>query len=336
MSSRFSLSLAAALALTGLAQPVVATSVTPISKIDWEPNQQVAFRWKEDSQPPGWMRNAVLAAATDSNDSRDAKAAFLVQRAEAASWVAYTEDIPSPAALAYASRRAPDLFKVWLRPQGHVFDWGALRWCQFYIDWPKGCFDAETVTLHEFGHVQGLGHIENAADAGEWLDSIMHTISRQKPKTGWDVHEFGPCDVAALQIRYELLSPATPVSDCLSLATSLTLVSSATTVPAGDAVVFTATLRISAEAPYSRLASDPLNSRTVSLQKRAIGASSWSGAGLMAPGPTNGTYRLSHSPTATYEWRAVFSQPDEGLQGSNSAILKVTVSASGCNPYCVE
>jgi hypothetical protein len=337
MSRRLGLVIALTLALVGLAPPVVATSITPISKRDWAQNQEVPFRWKEAGMPPAWMRRAMLAAAADATDTRGARAAVLVHREEAVSWVAYTEDIPAASAIGFAWRRAPNSFDVRLRPHGHVFDWGTLRWCQFFVDWPNGCFDAEMVTLHEFGHIQGLGHIEDAADPGEYLDSVMHSVSRQKPKTGWDVHAFGRCDVAALQTRYELLSAGTPASRCLTLDTSLAVAASATSVPSGDGVTFTATLRIAADAPFDRLAGDPLSSRTVQLQRRLPGSSSWSGAGLMSAGPTDGSYRLSAYPAATYEWRVLFTPTHEGLLASSSSIVKVTVTAtSGCNPYCVE
>jgi len=320
-----------------IAQPVAATSLTPISKLDWAPNQQLAFSWRSDAVPPAWMKAAVDDAVENSNSTRHSQAAVIVRQGGGRSWFAYTVDLPSPAALAYASRRVPKLFKIWLRPQGHVFDWGTLRWCQFYAkDAPNGCFDAQSVALHELGHVQGLGHIENANDPGEWFDSIMHTIAPAKPKNGWDVAKYGPCDVAAMQTRYQLLTPATPVSKCLSLATELSLVSSSSSVASGSTVTFTATLRIAAGAPYPRLASDPLSSRTISLQRRPVGGSGWSTISLMSSVAPDGTYRYSVSPTATYEWRVVFSQPNEGLLGASSAMLKVTVTSGGCNPYCVE
>jgi hypothetical protein len=110
--------LAALLALP--LQAASASSITPISKLDWEQNQRLEFRWRDDAVPPTWMRSAVLAAASDSNASRDAKAAVLAYDGAGNSWFAYTADIADPAALAYASRRVPDLFRIWLRPQGYV------------------------------------------------------------------------------------------------------------------------------------------------------------------------------------------------------------------------
>lgn len=325
-----------ALIATSLGAPAAgATPLTPISKIDWEQNQRVPFEWRSDGVPPAWMRNAILDAAVGSNASRGSRAALLEHEAGSESWVAYTDVLPTASALAYASRRAPSSFKVWLRPQGYVFDWGTLRWCQFYTSAPDGCFDAEMVALHEFGHVQGLGHNEAAADEGAWLDTVMHVVTRTKPKKGWNQHAYGPCDVAALQTRYELLTPSTKVAHCLSLATTLTLGASASAIIAGSAVTFTATLRIADDVTYPRLASDPLSGRSVALQRRVVGGSTWTTQAVMSGTSTAGMYRTTVSPSATYEWRALLSQPDEGLLGDGSPMLKVTVSG-GCNPYCVE
>ena len=66
--------------------------------------------------------------------------------------------------LACFTRDAPDGFTMWLREQGHVFDWGTLKWCQAYTTAPNGCYDAETIALDEFGHVEGLDHHVNYAD----------------------------------------------------------------------------------------------------------------------------------------------------------------------------
>ena len=319
-------------ALLGAALPAAAGTPTSISKIDWEQGQRIEFAWRADAVPPAWMRVAILGAAEDSNATRGARAAVVGHDAAGTSWFAYTDELPTEAALAYASRRAPDLFRVWLRPHGWRFDWGVLRWCQFYATAPDGCFDAQTVSLHELGHVQGLGHSDNDAPARE---SVMQPISRAKPRQGWNARAYGSCDIAAMQIRYELLTPATPVSSCLSLATSLTLAASTGSVASGGSVTFSATLRVADDVPHARLAGDPLSARAVALQRRLPGGTSWTTYALMAAGSASGSYRLTVSPSTTYQWRALFSQPDEGVLGDASAMLEVTV-AGGCNPYCVE
>jgi hypothetical protein len=320
--------------LLGLAPAALANQVTPISNKDWQQDQLVRYRWKADSVPPAWMQQAVNGAAADSNRSRGSKAARLAYRDGVDSWVAYSAELPTAAAIAYASRNAPNSFKVWLRAHGHVFDWGTLRWCQFFDNAPNGCFDAQTAALHEFGHVQGLGHTSVGPPS-----SIMYTTSLQKPKAGYNQRDFGACDVAAMQIRYELLTARTPVSTCLSLASSLTLTPSSTTFVSGSSVTFTATLKIADSVSHARLAGDPLSGRTVVLQRRSVGSTSWTNHGQMGASTTDGSYGLTVSPDGTYEWRASFAAPaNEGLKASASAVTKVTrQSGSGsCMSGCVS
>ena len=84
--------------------------------------------------------------------------------------------------LACFTRDAPSGFTMWLREQGHVFDWGTLKWCQTYATAPNGCYDAETIALDEFGHVDGLGHHVNKDDDSDYLDAVVQTYSRTKPR----------------------------------------------------------------------------------------------------------------------------------------------------------
>ena len=325
---------ATALSLIGAmlaGQHVQAAVPTPASGATWEPNQQVRYEWREGAVPPQWLRPAINAAAEDSNASRQARAAILSYRDGAASWVGYTADIPSTYAIGYAVRNVPTSFTVRLRPHGYVLDWGTLRWCQFYDSPPNGCYDAEMVTLHEFGHVQTLGHVDESQV--EWLDSVMHAAVHSKAKTGWNMHAFGRCDVARLQIRYEALTTSTPYSTCLSLPTELALGVSDTSPPYNTNVTFSASLRVSPDAPYARLASDPLSGRSVVLQRRAPGTTSWSSFVEMVPLDDGGEYVRTVRIAATYDWRALFVAPQsEGLHDSVSGALRVT--AGECTTNC--
>ena len=92
-----------------------------------------------------------------------------------------------------------------------------------YTTAPNGCYDAETIALDEFGHVDGLGHHVNRADDSDYLDAVVQTFSRTKPNAGWNVHSLGRCDTATLQLRYDMLDAAAKYSTCLDLATVLTV-----------------------------------------------------------------------------------------------------------------
>jgi len=303
-----------------------AATPTPASGPTWAANQQVHYRWKAGAVPPDWLKPAINAAAADSNHSRAARAAVFGYEAGATSWVGYTADIPTNYAVGYAVRHVPNSFTIRLRPQGHVLDWGKLKWCQFYDKWPAGCYDAELITLHEFGHVQTLGHVDESL--GEpWLDSIMHAGPRTKAKIGWNQHEFGRCDVARLQIRYRALKATTPYSTCLALPTTLSLSASSSSITAGAAVSLSATLHVSSNANYAKLAGEPLSGRSVVLQRRVPGASSWTTHGQMSATSIDGRYATTVKPSSTYDWRAIFSKPSsEGLKGSTSSIVRVSVS----------
>lgn len=313
----------------------LAATPTPASGATWADNQHVPYRWKSGSVPPDWLKPAINAAAADSNRSRASRAAAFSYDTGATSWIGYTADIPTTYAVGYAVRNVPDSYNIRLRPHGHVLDWGTLRWCQYWSsNPPNGCYDAELITLHEFGHVQTLGHVDESL--GEpWLDSIMHAGPRTKAKIGWNEHDYGRCDVARLQIRYRALTASTPYSTCLALPTTSTLSASSTSVTSGTSVTFTATLHVSGAAQYAKLQGEPLDGRTVLLQRRLPGATSWTTHTQMGGTAVEGRYRSTISLTTTYEWRARFAKPsDEGLDASSSAVVKVTVSSCTGSVCC--
>ncbi|NUR07476.1 MAG: chitobiase/beta-hexosaminidase C-terminal domain-containing protein [Nocardioidaceae bacterium] len=68
-------------------------------------------------------------------------------------------------------------------------------------------------------------------------------------------------------------------------------------------------------------------SRTVTVQSRALGSSTWVDAGRAAITASNGTYSVAVSPTATVDYRVVFAGAT-GLQASTSAAQRVQVRAA--------
>ena len=303
---------------------------------NWAANQAVAYTWKADQVPPGWMQAAVNAGSQDSNESRAARAAVFSWEASASSLVAYGEPTNCGTnGLACASRAgAPNSFKLWFRAQGWVNDFGTLHWCQAPASDVNGCVDAELAALHELGHVQNLAHHDDFADNSDFFDTVMHAIGRIKPKPGYNVHAFGRCDTARLQLEYDLLTWDTLVSTCLSIPTTLGLTPSATSITLGDTVKFTASLHAATGATFRSLSNDPLSGRTVILQRRSSGGL-WSTIATMSPINVAGDYVAKWSPTATYEWQALLATPGgEGITGSISAVSTITVS--GCNLGCPQ
>ncbi len=270
----------------------------------WAAGQAVTYQWRAGQVPPAWMAAAIDRAASDVNASRGSRAAtFSRVGSGAASLIAYGEPSCAPAGLACFDRTgAPASFRMAFRAHGFVFDWGALRWCEGLAVAVNGCFDAETVALDEFGHVEGLGHHENLAGDADYGDAVVQTVSRARPMSSWQTHALARCDVARLQLEYDRLTPAFPFSTCLAIPTTAVLSGPASSRWVGDAVVVTATLRTTASPANRALASDPVSSRTVVLQRRTIGATAWTTVGAMSPnGAIEGAYVMIVAPTATYE-----------------------------------
>jgi hypothetical protein len=296
----------------------------------FDQNQALRFSWRTGAEPSAALKTAIRAAAADATASRASRAASFVYDAGGPNPIGYGAGAPCGVnGLACFTRSAPNGFTMWFREQGHVFDWGTLKWCQSYSTAPSGCYDAETIALDEFGHVEGLDHHINYADDHDYEDAVVQTFSRTKPASGWNAHAFGPCDTTTLQRRYDLPNWSTKVSTCQNLGTTLTLTASPAWVAYGASVTVTAVLRIAESDAYGQLSLDPLTGRTVNLQRRVTGTTAWVAAGAMSAGPASGTYVSTARLVTGSEFRAVFAAPaDEGLKGATSATFRVVVG--GC------
>ncbi len=241
----------------------LAHSPNPLfGSIPWNQDQIVGYQWWPGSVPPSWMATAIDAGAADVGQSRNSRAATFTRVSSSNSRIAYGGANPCPSyGIACMDRTGvPDKFAgMWFRPQGWPFDWGSLRWCQGLPSPANGCYDAENVTLDEFGHVEILGHHVNYSDESDFLDSVVQYAARSRPKAGWNEHVFGRCDVARLQLEYALEASDDLVSTCLSLATSLSIVPSATQLQTGQAVRITGNLKIAVVSAARSLSGDPLS-----------------------------------------------------------------------------
>ena len=324
-------------ALLMISAPVAAHSPDPVlTGALFAQDQNLHFRWRAGEVPPAAMQTAITAAAADATRSRGARAATFTPDSTGTSWVNYGLDVACGInGLACFSRvNAPASFTMSFREQGHVFDWGSLRWCQLTSGAPDGCYDAENIALDEFGHVEILNHHVNFDDDHDYLDAVVQTFSRTKAVAGWNVHSFGRCDVATLQRKYDVKAWTSGYSTCLDLATTSTISPSLTFLSYGASVTFTVTLAVVDLAEYERIGGNPVSSRTVVLQRRPLGGV-WATYATMPAGTTAGTYVYKAvSQHATADWRAVFAKPaSEGLRGAVSPVVRVSVS--GCQtPPC--
>jgi len=330
---------AAALTIAGLAlalRPAVVAAHGPdplFGTRTWAPNQVVGYSWESGSVPPSWMIPAIDAGAGDVAESRHSRAASFVRQAGAPSTIAYgVTPCPSYGIACVDRTGVPTSFAgLWFRPHLWVFDWGTLRWCQAQLAFTDGCYDVENVTLDELGHIEVLGHHVNFDDASDFTDAVVQASARARPRSGWNQHAFGICDVARLQLEYERQTASDLVSSCLSLATAATMTASPTSAYLGTNVAFSATLKITTDVTSNRaMSADPLSHRTLLLQRRAPGATSWTTVTTMtASASTEGLYNALWSPTATYDWRVLFVTPaNEGVVGAASGVIRVTVT--GC------
>jgi hypothetical protein len=317
----------AVIVLLVAAAGVTAHGPDPVFSGRWNQNQSLAFSWRSGAVPGSVYQAAIKAAAADASTTRGSQAATFGYAAGASSLIGYGVGATCGVnGLACFSRNAPTSFTMWMREQGHQFDWGSLRWCQAYTTWPDGCFDVENIMLDEFGHVEILDHHLNFSSEPDYGDAVVQALSRAKPKTGWNAHAFGRCDVASLQLQYDMQGWGARYSTCLNLATTLALTASPAAIAKGGTTTLTATLKVADVSSYVRLALNPVSLRSVSLQRRAAGTTTWTTVGTMANGSGSGTYMMSLSLQARTEFRAVFAKPSsEGLQGATSPIVAVAV-----------
>jgi hypothetical protein len=297
-------------------------------------NQDLAYRWMAGEVPPSKMQSPINAAADDANDSRASRAPTLRYSSGGSSTVEYGTSVPCGVnGLACFDRsNAPNSFRVAFREHGHRFDWGTLRWCQMLASFTNGCYDVENIALDELGHVLVLNHHGNYADDRDYRDAVVQTYSRVRPQDGWNAHVFGRCDVATLQTKYDMQMWESAYSTCLNLDTTLGFRASATSITAGTTITFTANLSITDLDAYGRLGGNPVSSRSVVLQRRVPGVSTWTTLSALTPA-YGGVYRINQSPITTYDWRVTFAKPGgEGIQGSSSSSVRVTVS--GCTSPC--
>jgi hypothetical protein len=325
-----------ALAATILGQAPVTSAHDPDPLLGtgtpWAQNQLLNYQWASGQVPPAWLATAIDQGAADSNATRGSQAAIYARADTAPSKIAYGGAVPcSSYGIACMNRSGvPDSFGVWFRPHGAVLDWGTLRWCQAQSSPTNGCYDARRVALDEFGHVQLLGHHVNYADESDYLDAVVQFAGRSRPKEGWNTHVFGTCDVARLQLEYELIRATDPVSTCLSLATSLTVATDYPNIVSGYAAEITGELEIAAVTAARRLSGDPLSRRSITIQRRYLGSTTWAVIGTMFARATDGAYVITVVPQATADYRLNFDAPSsEGLRDSTSGIVRITVSSSG-------
>lgn len=325
LTSRGAAIAAAVLALGLAVAPALAATPDPAIPPAWPLDGTLTYRWAADATPPAAIRTAVGAAAASANASKRSRAPSFAYSSGAANAVSYGTANPCGVNGLACFQRNPSAgyWHLWFREDGHRYDWGTLRWCEM-AGGPSGCFEAQTITLDELGHVLGLDHHVNLPDDSDYLDAVVQTYSHARPQVGWSVRAFGRCDVATLQQTYDVASWSTPYSTCLDVPTALGLRASPASLAKGRRATFTATLQSSGT---GRLAGNPMSGRVVVLQART--ATGWDDLVTMSAGSAAGTYTASYAPKVTQDFRAIFRKPPaEGVRASLSDSVTVTVSCT--------
>lgn len=311
---------------------VTAHSPSPIFEGDdlFAQDLDLLFAWDDQQMPNEAFRTAVKAGAADATATRGSRSPTFRAKLGASNLVSYGPNVPCGInGLACMRRNPPGWFGVWFRENGHVFDWGSLRWCQLYTVPGDGCFDVENITLDELGHVLILDHHVNYADDSDYTDSVVQTVSHARPKIGWNAHAFGRCDVAQLQRQYDVTT-VTKISTCLDVPTDATAGTSATTVGYDGTVRFSAHLEILNDPSVTfRLRGNDLDGRTVVLQRRPVGGA-WADVQVLPADTGTGNYAATLRLRSTADWRVVFRKPaDEGIRAFTTGSTRVTVTG-GC------
>ena len=320
--------LAAVVGLLLAAGSVTAHGPDPlVGSARWNQDQALRFSWRSGSVPTSAIQTAIKSGAADATASRASQAASYAYDPSGPNLIGYGIGATCGVnGLACFTRTAPSSFTMWLREQGHVYDWGTLKWCQAYATPPSGCYDAENVALDEFGHIEILDHHANWSNWSDYQDAVVQALSQGYPSVGWNAHAFGRCDVATLQMQYDVRTWTAKYSTCLDLATTLGLTSTASHVAAGGSITLSASLKVADVASYVRLALNPLSARVVTLQRRPRGTTAWTTVGTMTAATTSGTYTRAIQLTAATDFRAIFGAPtDEGLRAATSPTVTVAV-----------
>ncbi len=305
---------------------VLADTPDPVLGPAWPQDTLLEYRWASGGVPPTAMRTAMLAGAADATTSRASRAPLFAYDSTAANDFSYGLPMPCASnAIACAYRYLPSGFDVWLRENGHKYDWGTLRWCEVNAFAP-GCFSTETITLDELGHVDGLAHHVNLPDESDYLDAVVQAGSHAKPQVGWNQIVYGVCDTATLQTMYDVPSWSTPYSTCLDIPATLTL-SMAPASAASGTVTFASAFRAT---EGGRLNGNPISGRRVVLQMRS--GLDWTDVGVMPGAATSGSYAMSVLVRSGTDYRAVYrATPSEGLRTTVSAVL---TSGGACTATC--
>ena len=220
-----------------------------------------------------------------------------------------------------------DVFTMWLREQGHVFDWGTLKWCQAYTTAPERLLRrrdrrARRVRPHRDPRPppepRRRERLHRRRRPDVLADEAQRRLEHARPRC------LRRRDAPA-RVRHDVVDGE--VLDLRHARDHPHRVALRRRVAYGGKATVTATLKVT-DLDRLRAARGESRSpaRVVTLQTRAPGTTTWLAAGTMATGTTSGTYTKALTLTADIQVRAVFKTPtDEGLTGGTSPTVTIDV-----------
>jgi hypothetical protein len=353
----FALALTVTLCLvTALAAPALAIDITPSSPegSPFNANQALQVVWDTGDPPPAaWMQAPISAGAlaarhtTGSNPTYAQNPTFISSGIDGVIYyLDYTTAKKSAfplcptnsAPLACTRHRSLNWPNSWAMAFIiHNWDYDTpsnytVKWCD-NVD-QGTCWDVQRVAVHEFGHVLDLGH--NTTDQPS--NTVMFSETHSKYGSGGQIHEFRSCDIAKLQLKYDMSSTSGVYADCLEnapnagangLLTTVTVDTPPTVACLNEPVIFSGNLNVQSPASgYGLLAGNDLGSRTVNLQRSSPGAGSYSDYTTDATSSAGvWTKNLQFGVSTNYDWRSQFDT-ESGLNADTSPGVNVRWSSA--------
>jgi hypothetical protein len=313
----------------------------------WPLNAVLTYSWLPGHEPPDWMKPIIRREVAHLNDgSQQAQLPiFRYTTDPSIAKLKFGYGIPSdPTATVCGGVRT--IICVTRDPStdphdalvlfaadtldGSPYPWQ--KWCEFHgtppEHWRDRCFEVGHITLRAMGFVYGLhrwdgntfGHFGPGARI-----TVMSAWALRKGVAGYTRHDFGVCDVARLQLLYDVHDDASRYSTCLDRqATQLALQASDQSIGFHDPVTFRAKLGLNVTEP-DVFVGNVLSGRRVVLQRSTDDFVTFDSRAMHAD--PHGQYSLTFRPEFSAKYRAVFDTPEhEGLQGATSNVVEVFVA----------
>jgi hypothetical protein len=207
------------------------------------------------------------------------------------------------------------------------------------------CFSVLRVTAHEATHLTLLRPHYDTGDDGETFMQSRTPTPNGSP-ANWNRKSFLPCDEAAAQLEYGLLDPAGGYADCFAttpgdgakgLNSALSL-ASATSITRcwNTSATASGRLALGDDAAYEDLRGTPLAGRSIRIDRRPIGDTTWTNgiaaATATAAAGANWSKAITTSSAGTYAYRATFVSPatEDAVNTSASVTWTIQWTTVGC------